>query len=85
MQNLREIQHYAAQCVALAYPYKFFPMRARPKAVEAIVSGATLVHRLAIAWVNRNRKEYFTELCTSQNAWARDVWDAKPQGGRTKH
>ena len=37
--------------------------------------------RLAIAWVNRNRKEYFTELCTSQKAWARDVLDAKPQGG----
>ena len=56
-------------------------MRARPRAVEAIISGATVVHRLAIAWVNRNRKEYFTELCTSQKAWARDVLDAKPQGG----
>jgi hypothetical protein len=31
-------------------------MRARPRAVEAIISGATLVHRLAIAWVTRNRK-----------------------------
>ena len=66
-------------------PYKFFPMRARPRSVEAIIPGATLVHRLAIAWVKRNRKEYFTELCTSQKAWARDVLDAKPQGGRTKH
>ena len=55
-------------------------MRARPRAVEAIISGATLVHRLAIAWVNRNRKEYFTELCTSQRAWARDVLDAKLEG-----
>ena len=59
-------------------------MRARPRAVDALISGATLMHRLAFAWVNRNRKEYFTELCTSQRAWARDALDAKPQGGRTK-
>ena len=41
--------------------------------------------RSAVAWVNRNRKSFLKEICSSQKAWARDVLTANPPGSRTKH
>jgi transposase len=41
--------------------------------------------RHAVAWVNRNRKDYLAHLCDSQKSRARDVLEAVPPGARTAH
>ena len=41
--------------------------------------------RRAVAWVNEHRADYLSRLCTAQKDWAKDVWEAKPPGARTKH
>ena len=52
-----------------------------------IESRAAFIQRLraAVAWVNRNRHDYLLEICTAQKAWAKDVQEATPPGGRTSH
>ena len=39
----------------------------------------------AVAWLNRNRADYFLYLSSCQKEWARDVKNASPPGARTKH
>ena len=39
--------------------------------------------RAAVVWVNRNRRNYFLQLCSSQKELALDV--QLQRGGRTKH
>ena len=54
---------------------------------EAFESRPQFVQRLhqAVAWVNKNRRDYFLKICRSQKAWARDVLEATPPGARTNH
>ena len=49
----------------------------RPQFIERL-------HR-AVAWCNDHRGPLFKRICSSQKAWAKDVMEAKPRGGRTKH
>lgn len=42
------------------------------------------LHR-AVGWCNCHRGPLFRKICSSQKAWAKDVMEATPPGGRTKH